>query len=221
MGRSKGRPKGRPLGSLLKKVLEYLPADGSEVYWKDIEEKALAAGFSARTLLRYMRLLEKGEQIAKRLDPKSGRPRYLYSRQAGEHWQRLKEERDEIFPKIEEEAQNIKAAGSYEEQRDIIAGLFSVMLPVISSSIAHWLSRYAAFDNREDADAFLDVNIEIDLLPTIKKLANALPSNPDTWEEAVQIFLKNTVWSLLREDIQDELFEKVSPQEEERNPDST
>ncbi len=202
------RPKGRSSGIIAAGILELLPKDGSEVYWKDIEEKALAAGFNSRTLLKYIRLLEKGGKIAKRLDPKSGRPRYLYSRQAGEHWLKLREERDEIIAKIKEEAQNIETADNYMERCDIIGALFSVILPTISASIAWILSKYAAFDNRDDADAFLDVNIEVDLIPIIKELANALPQNPNTWEGAVQIFLDKSIWPILREDIPDDFSGK-------------
>ncbi len=212
------RQKDRLVGSIAQKVLGYLPNDGHGVYWKDIEEKALADGMSTRTLLKYTLLLEKAGVISKHLDPESRRPRYLYSRSKEGYWQRREEERAEILNIIKEEASEIKNVGS-DEQCETIAALFSVMLTVISSTIAQVLSDYASYRKKEDADTFLDVNIELDIIPIIKELANALPHNPNTWKGAFQIYLDKDILPRLKEEmnISNDLFKELTLQDEERN----
>lgn len=191
------RPKGRPLGSILNQVLEYLPADGSELHWNEIEVKALADGMSARTFLKYMRKIDDAGKIGKRLDPASRRPRYLYSRLIGEEWEGMKRDKKAIIDLIHSAASKLKAAESEDEQHQIITALFSAVLPVVASGLAWNLSDAAAFEKKEDANAYFDVIIEIDLIPIIKELLNAIPHNPNTWKPEVEEFLNGIIRPML------------------------
>ena len=196
------RPKSKFSGIIAKRILEFFPEDGSKVYWTETEKKAVIEGFSNRTFLKYVSLLEKAGKITKCLDPESRRPRYLYSRQSEssrlirqnpKNKERRVGELKIIKSLMGEVAAKVKETDDKDVRSQIIAAFFSDILPEIMLSISIMLSEYASFDKSEDAETYLDVNIELDLIPIIKELAHNIPQNIDTWAPAVDDFFDNVI----------------------------
>lgn len=188
------RHKGRPVGNILKEFEGYLPEDSTEISWADIEKKALKEGYSKRTLTKYMRLLESGGKMTKHLDTKKiGRPRYLYRRQNEQDKLRRFADQKGVKGLMEDVTLKVRQSNSIDEQSRIMGIFFSYFIPEIALSVAEMLSKYASFENKEDAETYLDVNIELDLIPIIKELAHNIPQNIDKWAPAVNDFFDNVI----------------------------